>query len=299
MKLTESEIILIDNVLSNPRKFTRKSYVEYLESKKLAFSNSSINRYLENIYIEIGLKLHFPRNKGCEIIENETLSDYLEKFQFYKSLYFRHILQKSITENSVQNQFISFGFDTLNKNIELIEPILNSIIESKKIKIFYKKFQENSIKEYIVNPLFIKEYINRWYVIGDTEKIKNRVFALDRIENIEFLNNHFIKTKANENKIFDNIIGVNFSGKVEKVVLWISEEQYPYFETLPLHKTQKLIEKTASGFIISLDVCCNYELEQWILHYGNKIKVIEPQQLKEKILFQLKEILKNYENSLS
>lgn len=295
MKLTEAEIILIDNVLSNPKKFTRKAYAEYLENKGLANSKNTITRHLQNIYLEIGLKLNFPRKRVCEIVEEETESDYIEKIQFYKSLYFRYILQKSLTENSIQNQFISFGFDTLNKNIELIQPILNSIIESKKIKIFYRKFQENNIKEYIVNPLFIKEYLNRWYVIGDTEIIKNRVFALDRIENIEFLSNHFKKINANENKIFDHTIGVNFSGNVEKVVLWISEEQYPYFETLPIHKTQKFIDKTASGFTISLEVCCNYELEQWILHYGNKIKVIEPQQLKERILFQLKETLKNYE----
>lgn len=298
MKLSESEIILIDNVLSNPKKFTRKSYAEYLESRELAFSESNISRNLENIYNEIGLKLKFPRNRGCEIIEEETHSDYLEKFQLYKSLYFRHILQKSITENSIQIQFISFGFDTLNKNIEFIEPILKSIINSKKIKIFYKKFQENSIKEYLVNPLFIKEYLNRWYVIGDTEIIKNKVFALDRIENIEFLTTNFKKTKTNENKIFEHTIGVNFSGKVENVILWVSEKQYLYFDTLPIHKTQKLINKTASGFIISLDVCCNFELEQWILHYGNNIKVIEPQHLKERILFQLKETLKIYENNL-
>lgn len=299
MKITKSEIILIDNVLSNPKKFTRKSYAEYLESKGLANSKNTITRIIENIYLEIGLKLQFPRNKACEILESETNSDYLEKFQFYKGLYFRHILQKSITENSIQNQFISFGFDTLNKNIELIETILNSIIESKKIKVFYKKFQEYTIKEYLVNPLFIKEYLNRWYVIGDTENIKNRVFALDRIENIEFLSSHFKNTNANETKIFDHTIGVNFSGKVEKVNLLISQEQYPYFETLPIHKTQKIIDKTASGFIISIEVCCNYELEQWILHYGNTIKVIEPKHLKERILFQLKDSLKNYENNLS
>ena len=162
----------------------------------MAFSESNISRNLENIYNEIGLKLKFPRKGGCEIIDEETNSDYLEKFQLYKSLYFRHILQKSITENSIQSQFISFGFDTLNKTIEFIEPILKSIIESKKIKISYKKFQENSIKEYLVNPLFTKEYLNRWYVIGDTEIIKNRVFALDRIESIEFLKTNFKKNKS-------------------------------------------------------------------------------------------------------
>lgn len=299
MNLNEAEIILIDNVLSNPKKFTRKSYAEHLKDKGLKYSSSSIERYKESIYTEIGLKLKFPRNKGCEIVENETDLDYLEKFQFYKSLFFRHILHKSITENSIQNQFISFGFDTLNKNIKFIEPILNAIIESKKIKIFYKKFQENNIKNYLVSPLFIKEYLNRWYVIGDTEDIKKRVFALDRIENIEFLSSHFKNTNANETKIFDHTIGVNFSGKVENVVLWISEYKYPYFETLPIHKTQKLVEKTTNGFIISIEVCCNYELEQWILHYGNTIKVIEPKHLKERILLQLKESLKNYENNLS
>lgn len=295
MKITKSEIILIDNVLSNPKKFTRKNFIEKLENDDLPCSDSSITRVLKNIKEEFGLKIKFSRNGLCKIIEDETESNFLHNFQNYKSLFFRNILQKSITENSIQKQYIEFGFDTLNKNIEFIEPILKSIIESKKIKIYYKKFQEVIIKEYLVNPLFIKEYLNRWYVIGNTESIKNRVFALDRIEKIDFLNQQYQKEDTTQIDIYDSTIGVNFSEKVEKVVLCVSEKQYYYFETLPLHKTQKLIDKTACGFIISLEVCCNYELEQWILHYGNTIKVIEPQKLKEKIKIQLMETLKNYE----
>jgi len=295
LRITKSEIILIDNVLSNPKKFTRESFVEKLESEGLPCSDSSITRVLKNINKEFGLKIKFSRNGFCKIIEDETEPNFLQNFQNYKNLFFRNILQKSISENSIQKQYIDFGFDTLNKNIEFIEPILKSIIESKKIKVYYKKFEKDTNKEYLVNPLLIKEYLNRWYVIGDTENIKNRVFAIDRIENIEYLNQKYKKENNTQTDIYSNTIGVNFSDKVENVILWVSEKQYPYFETLPLHKTQKLIDKTASGFIISLEVCCNYELEQWILYYGNTIKVIEPQKLKERIKMQLMETLKNYE----
>lgn len=295
MKITKSEIILIDNVLSNPKKFTRKSFIEKLENEGLPCSASSVTRILKNIKEEFDIRIKFSKNGFCKINDYDIDQNFIDEFQNYKNLFFRNTLQKSITENSIQKQFINFGFTTINKNIELLEPILNSIIESKIVKIYYKKFQEDTIKEYLVNPLFIKEYLNRWYVIGDTEKIKKRVFALDRIEKIDFLNQQYKKENNTQTDIYSNTIGVNFSEKVEKVVLWVSEKQYNYFETLPLHKTQQLIEKTTNGFIISLEVCCNYELEQWILHYGNTIKVVEPQKLKEKIKMQLLETLKNYE----
>ena len=81
-----------------------------------------------------------------------------------------------------------------------------------------------------------------------------------------------------------------------RVVLWVSKHQYHYFDTLPLHASQKTERETENGFIISFNVTLNYELKQWILHFGRHIKVIEPQSLKIEIIEELKSNLSQYKN---
>lgn len=292
-KQIKSVIILIENIENNIKKYTRKSYAEKLAEEDLPYSPSSITRILNYLKNELGITISFPKNGVCEIIENESDPNYIEKIQIYKSLYFRSNLQKLILENQPFSEYIYFGFDTQNKNIEYIQSILNAITFRRKIQFTYKSFQENTEKIYLTSPLFLKEYLNRWYLIAETNKSPNRVFAIDRIINITFLNKKF-KSEHKFNDLYKDTIGINFSGETERVLLWVSKKQYPYFKTLPIHKSQKLIEKTKNGFKISLDVVVNYELERWILYYGNSIQVIEPKPLKDKIKKELQETLNLY-----
>ncbi len=295
--LIKSSIILIDNTLYGVKKYTRKSFAERLKEEGLPCSSTTINRILEFVKEDLGVALSFRRGI-IRLVEEESNPkfEYLEKIELYKSFYFRNILQKSVLESQVFSQFISFGFDTINLNLELIQPILNSIIERKKIKIEYQAFYENIPKTYNANPTFLKEYLNRWYLIAETEKTINQVFALDRIKTIEVLNKLFKAKNSQKNQLYKNTIGVNFDGKPQKVILWVSKNQYNYFKTLPIHKSQ-LFERIAKdgGYIVSLNVVVNYELERWILYYGHHIKVIEPKCLKDTITNELKETLSFYE----
>lgn len=293
-KPIKSSIILIDNILYEIKKFTRKSYAEKLEKEGLASSAATITKILTFIENELEIKIKFQRNGFAKIIESEIESVNFEKYHNYKNIFYRVNLQNTMLESKLSNQFISFGFETKNKNAEYIKPLLEAITLTQKVKFTYKSFQENTVKSYLINPLFLKEYLNRWYIIGETEKTENRVFAMDRILEIEFLIKKFTPKMLNYQNIYNDTIGVNFSGTKEKVVLWVSEKQYPYFETLPIHHSQKLIEKTDNGFIISLEVVINFELERWILFYGNKIKVIRPKAFRNKIVAELKETLKYY-----
>lgn len=291
----KSSIILIDNILKKQKKISRQTYTAKLKSLGLPSSSTTVNGILKFAREELGTNISFRKGYG-EIIEELSEPNYIEIIEQYKTLYFKNIVHKSILENQVYSEYISFGFNTINFNIEFIEPILNSIFQKRKIKIEYYPFYKEESSNYIANPIFLKEYLNRWYVIADSEKTPHQVFALDRILNIEVLTKTFKPKIHPKNSLYNDTIGVNFSGEPKKVVLWISKKQYDYLKTLPLHKSQKL-ERIANdgGYIISLNVVVNFELERWILYYGNHMKVIEPQSLRNTIANELKETLSYYE----
>ena len=292
----KSAIILIDNLLNDPQKFSRESLSNRLEEKGLPHTPSAITRLLRFIDDEIGISIKANRSEFIyEIDEAETDPNFVEQYHQYKSLYFRKILYKSNIENGIINQYISFGFVTNNKNIEFIEPLLTAILENRKVSLKYLPFYQNEPSKEVVSPLFIKEYLNRWYLITENLKERHPVFAIDRITDFEILKSKFKITNEITPQIFKNTIGINFSEPIEQIQIWVSERQYPYFETLPFHISQKTEKEVKNGFIISFEVTLNFELRQWLLFFGNSIKVLEPKVLRKQIIEDLKSNLRQYE----
>ena len=68
------------------------------------------------------------------------------------------------------------------KGNENIQPLLEAIMERQVIELHYKSFFSDKEKVHILHPYLLKEYRNRWYVIGLHDFHKNITpFALDRI----------------------------------------------------------------------------------------------------------------------
>ena len=290
----KSCLLLLDNLLNHPTKYARQEFKKKLEEEELSSSDSSVTRILQKIQNDYGIKIKQLKDQ-YEIIEEESDPHYKDKYQSLLSLQFRQIIQKNILENSVVAQYISFGNNTQNKGIEFIDEVLKAIVDKRQLAITYQAFYEPQPRRYIVNPLFIREYQNRWYVIIEPIKEKEHpTFAFDRIQKLEVLNKTY-KIKETSKKQFDNTIGITFSDKVEKVVLWFNAWQANYIKTLPLHQSQEIIQEDKNGITIALKVNVNFELEQMIKSYGSAIKVIEPAYLKQQVLNDFKKSIQQYE----
>ena len=290
----KSCLILLENLLLDTKKYSRKSLKQKLKEEKLSFSDSAITRVLKSIFYDFGICIKI-QNDVYQIIENESEPNYLEKYSNLKSLLFREIIQKKIIENSIVSQFISFGNNSINNGIENTEIILNTILEKKKLKIHYQKFSDYKIKEHILEPIFIREFQNRWYVVSQTDKKeKFYTFAFDRIQKLEVLQKKFI-TKSSFANFYKNTIGISYSENIEKIVLKFDNWQAKYLKTLPLHSTQEIISEDENVIVISINVNINFELEQIIKSYGSSVEVIEPKDLRKTIKQDLQATLKFYE----
>ena len=85
---------------------------------------------------------------------------------------------------------------------------------------------------------------------------------------------------------FDDMVGVtkHKDAILDKVQLWICKDQWPYIETKPLHSSQKVLERREDGsVVVELEVCQNWELDQLILLHAERIQVLEPASLRERI----------------
>jgi predicted DNA-binding transcriptional regulator YafY len=184
------------------------------------------------------------------------------------------------------------------KGYEYITPIFNAIINKSVIVINYGPFGK---VEYPVtfHPYHLKQFNDRWFVFGYNEfnDMPQWNLALDRINGeIVKTNNKYIEDTTDWAEFFDDIIGVSkdISNKVEEVKLVFNKDQAPYIETKPLHWSQKSKKLDDGSLEIRIKVMLNHELEMRLLSFGEKVKVIAPEDLVIKIKDRITQQFENY-----
>ena len=193
---------------------------------------------------------------------------------------------------------IEFEQNPYLKGLEFFSDIFNAIIYQKPVKISYQGFRQKDKLNYLIHPYFLKQYNNRWFLFGMNDERKEITnLAIDRIIKIS---DSKIKFKKNESadfsEYFEDIIGVSLVGteKLQHIILEINNDLMPYIESKPLHGSQKIRERKDNFTIISLDLIPNYELESLLLSYGERLKVLEPVSLKNKLADRIKNLYQKY-----
>lgn len=172
---------------------------------------------------------------------------------------------------------------------DLFDAIINKVV----LKITYTTFTKITY-EWTIHPYYIKEYNNRWFLLGLNEEsctIYN--IPLDRINYIEQVNKEYVKSEIDINQYFKDVIGVSvLQSEKESVVLKFSEHRFPYVMTKALHHSQKIVD--ADNHIIEISVIPNNELDALILSFGKDVQVLYPISYRDKIKKIVKETFENY-----
>ena len=185
-------------------------------------------------------------------------------------------------------KFNFIGFENAPKaeGSEFLSPLIEAIIHKQVVDIHYKRFQNAYTIHHLIHPYYLKEYRNRWYLIGLHDRFAEiRTFALDRVISVEVHENTpYIEGYFDPVEYFKNSVGVIARmGDPVTVRLRFTKSQGDYILTQPIHETQKLEKKTKDYITIQLSVCVTYELTSAIVSWGDQVKVLAPTSLKQEI----------------
>ena len=186
---------------------------------------------------------------------------------------------------------ISMDGNEYAAGIEHLSPLFNAIVNKTPLLIEYKTFDGKEFK-WEIHPYHIKQYNNRWFLIGlNNDEYHNiSTVALDRIVNFEQLHRPFIENTIIEDfdDYFYDIVGVSFppDAKVEKVVLKFSAHRFPYIQAKPIHGSQRTLSENDGT--IQLNIIPNRELESIILSFGDDVEVLLPSSLRNAIATKIK-----------
>jgi len=288
--------LLIINYLIENKKPTLKQILKYIHSYDLHCSHRTLQRDLSDLRKEFGVEIVVDNSDDSYSInydESENLDDVLRLFEISNSA---QIMIKTINEGKETLKYLSPDSSEQLTGIELMEPLITALKSNQVITFKHFNFQTEEIKLITLRPYLLKEYQNRWFLFGENDKNKKfSIYGIERISDLVLTGDYFEpQTGFDPKKNFENIIGIAtrpfIEGQPEQdIILSMTREQSYYYKTLPWHSNHTVLIDSKSEFRVLLHILPNYEFLQQLLRYCDKITVLEPQWLRDR----LKEILKN------
>ena len=176
--------------------------------------------------------------------------------------------------------------------------LYDAIVNKQALDLQYQPFTREDSIQMILHPYFLKQYNNRWFLLARSGNAKNMTtIPLDRIKEIHTMKEEYLKnTEIDFEEYFEDVIGVTVpnAGIVEKVILKIDIQTWPYLKTKPIHGSQKVKEQTTEFVIIELQLIPNFELESLIFSHAEKIEVLSPNSLRENIIKRIQKLNQKY-----
>lgn len=219
------------------------------------------------------------------------------QYNFSEKVYFIDLDEKTEVSERILEAFDTFNAlniaDRLSDHIhfekrrpqgtENLNGLLHAIQNKVQIKFTYMKFWDDEVSERTVEPYGLKEFKNRWYVVAiDLKDKKIKSFALDRMKDLDITRRSFeFPVEFNINEHYKYCFGIISPNDLEpqEVILSFDPFQGKYIKTLPLHKTQEILEDTEYDFRIKLKICLTHDFFMELLSFGANMKVIEPKSL--------------------
>ena len=292
-----ARLILIVNKLRK-KSSSLKEILDYLDEESdlqgynYRISTRTFQRDLEDIRSLYNIDIQYDFSTKVYYLENEEQQDTMKE----------RILEAFDTFNALNvcdriSKYIHFE-KRRPQGTENLYGLIHAIKNSKCISFNYAKFWDDFTTKRTIEPYALKEFSNRWYVMGkDLKDGAIKTFALDRLSDFQILNTAFVyPTNFNIEKHFEFCFGIISPNdeKPQKITLTFDAHQGKYIKTLPLHATQRIIKDTKDELQIELTLCITHDFIMEILSYGDTVEVLGPQRLIDEIKQIVKRTLQYY-----
>lgn len=271
---------------------------EFLKRHDFNVSKRTIERDIQYIRTYYGIDIRYSNiGRPGYYIDKENSPDLPNLLRFIEVANTAAIVVESLQDGKKNIAYMDFEADGSLKGYDLLEFLLHAIKNQRIVKFQYEKYLTGEINSYTLQPLLLKEFQNRWYLVGIRDDIKKlRVFGIDRIFGFEITRKTFKRKQGfNPLDMFRHTIGINSTENEPQLIeLSFTKLQGNYVKALPWHYSQKILVDNEEELRIELFVNPNLEFKQRIMATGAAVKVLRPQWLANDIRERLQASLERY-----
>jgi predicted DNA-binding transcriptional regulator YafY len=199
---------------------------------------------------------------------------------------------KIFTSGRQREAVIDFEKNERLAGLEHLDTLYQAITEQRPLEVAYQSFRARESDTFDFHAYLLKEYRNRWFVIGVRDDLPEYLLtlALDRIRQLAPARVRYRPNRVLPANFYDDVIGVSKSAsqRAERIELLVRKDQVPYLRTKPLHASQQEVEVRENGTVFAIEVVPNFELERELLSFGESVVVLAPAALRERMREQLR-----------
>lgn len=279
---------IILNRLRNGRSARPDELVRHVSREMALFDDShaelslrtlqrDINTIAELFHIEIA----FEPTSGYRIVERGNRSDE------YESLLLNFELLSSIDSDSVLQKYVIAEHRRPPFRLD-ISVLLLAIRNCHPVEFDYTLVRhDNKVVHKKMQPHFLKESQQRWYLAGYDSDGVLKTFGTDRISNLRVIETE--KFRRNDSidipALFRDSFGIwnSPSDPVEEIILKYDALDGAFVKSLPLHSSQEILSDTPEGITVRLHLRITNDFVMALLARSRSVEVIRPLLLRKRL----------------
>lgn len=204
---------------------------------------------------------------------------------------FSHAIQKILAtykeqfpESDTRRKIILTDYVEGAKGYENFNSLFKACKNQNPVSFSHYSYNYREFKAVIVHPILLKEFENRWYLVGYSESHHAiRTFGLDRIYEPLALKRKYIDSDEKEVESYCNdIYGVYpIENQPKQIITFLTSIKITnYFEAYPIHSSQRPEKNESGSSFFTIDVVPSMELIRLFRSYGKNLEVINPEWLR-------------------
>jgi len=276
------------------------------ENEGVELSRTTFNRHRDAILDMFGVIIECDRKDGYRyyIYNKDVLNDNSIANWLFSTLSVGNMLDENV---GVQDRILLESIPSGNQDLRLV---IKAMRENRRMIITYRRYGAASANSFPVAPYCVKLFKRRWYVLVRFDRPSNRdngngdkealsILSLDRIENIELLQEKFtINPEFDAVAFFNECFGIVVGDGTQpvRIVLRAYGMEPHYLRDLPLHHSQREILSTEEYTDFELFMRPTSDFKASLMSRGEWLQVISPDWLAIDMQNWLQAAINRYKN---
>lgn len=268
----------LNDVWTHEKNYNREAH------QRLMYRHRELIADIFGINIEVH-KDHYRIANPRDIATNRQLQWSIQAFRMAHAVCRAHHLSHRILLQELHYPF------------EALTTILDAMTRRRALAVVYCKFDDTP-RTHILRPYLIKQYRHLLYLLAETEHAGLRIYALDRISQATVLDLPFtLPATFDPERHFQHAFGVYIDYDrypPQSVILRAHHCHHHYLLHDPLHPTQQIHATTTDHVDFSYYLSPTDDFLGQILQQADRLEVISPPALRQRVLHALHDALKRY-----
>jgi predicted DNA-binding transcriptional regulator YafY len=204
-----------------------------------------------------------------------------------------------VAEARLEDRFLYLPFAPKDyaAHTEALDDLFQSVADLRPLTCLYRRARDGREERIVIHPYAMVLYKDAIYCVGlHVARGEVRTFLLDRMRDTECaVTERFALPPAfSIDDHFQGQFGIWSGGKPQRVVIDFDERVTDFVRTRKVHKSQKLTALPDGGVRLTMHIADLTELATWVLGFGETARVVEPDDLAERVRRELEGALRRY-----